>query len=261
MKILVTGSSGFIGFSVCIKLLMSEHSVVGIDNNDNYYSVKLKNLRLKKLLKYKKFKFLKLDITQKKILKNKISKIKFDYLYHFAAQPGVRYSLKEPKKYYSVNVIGFQNILDTLNISRLKKVIYASSSSVYGDQMKFPVNENAILKAKNPYGLSKIINEQMAEIYNKIFTHFIRYANTIVFLSCATKNSFFKVFHNSFIEKKFYVIDSQVFPLLPKTGEVCLYVGSNKKNKNILFFMKKYTLGEKKRLPIQGHSHLEWKHQ
>jgi hypothetical protein len=71
------------------------------------------------------------------------------------------------------------------------------------------------------------------KIYNKIFTHFIRYANTIVFLSCATKNSFFKVFHNSFIEKKFYVIDSQVFPHLPKTGEVCLYVGSNKKNKNI----------------------------
>ncbi len=89
-------------------------------------------------------------------------------LYHFAAQPGVRYSLINPKKYYDVNIIGFQNILKNIRKKSIKKIIYASSSSVYGDQKKFPISEKSQLRAKNPYGLTKIINEQIAEVYSNI---------------------------------------------------------------------------------------------
>ncbi len=168
MKILITGCAGFIGFSLSEYLLKKDHYIVGIDNLDNYYSVKIKKKRLGILKKYKKFHFYKLDITNDAILKKKISVLKFDYVYHFAAQPGVRYSLANPKKYYDVNVVGFQNILKNINIKMIKKIIYASSSSVYGDQLKFPINENSLLKAKNPYGLTKIINEEIADIYSKI---------------------------------------------------------------------------------------------
>ncbi len=168
MKILITGVAGFIGFSLAKKLLNQNKIVYGIDNLDNYYSVKLKKNRLTQLRKYKKFKFYNIDICKYKILKKKIKNLKFDYIYHFAAQPGVRYSLVNPKKYYDVNVLGFQNILENINKMKLKKIIYASSSSVYGDQLKFPINESSPLKAKNPYGLTKIINEEIAEIYSKI---------------------------------------------------------------------------------------------
>ena len=169
MKILITGVAGFIGFSLAKKLLDKNEIVYGIDNLDNYYnSSNLKNIRLSMLKKYKKFFFYKIDITKNEILKKKISLLKYDYVYHFAAQPGVRYSLVNPKKYYDVNIVGFQNILESINKKQVKKIIYASSSSVYGDQLKFPINEDSPLKAKNPYGLTKIINEEMADIYSKI---------------------------------------------------------------------------------------------
>ena len=167
MKILVTGVAGFIGFSLANDLLSKKYSVVGIDNFDNYYSVNLKKNRVHVLRKFKNFRFYKIDIRNFKSLK-KISKIKFDTVYHFAAQPGVRYSLINPKKYYETNVKGFENLLDTIQINNLKKVFYASSSSVYGDQKKFPINEKAILMSKNPYGESKIINENTAKIYSKV---------------------------------------------------------------------------------------------
>ena len=98
MKILITGVAGFIGFSLAKKLLNQNKIVYGIDNLDNYYSVKLKKNRLTQLRKYKKFNFYNIDICKNKILKKKIKNLKFDYIYHFAAQPGVRYSLVNPKK-------------------------------------------------------------------------------------------------------------------------------------------------------------------
>ena len=107
MKVLITGVAGFIGFSVGDYLLKKGFFVLGIDNLDDYYSQKLKKKRLNLLKKNKKFLFHKIDITKISQLK-KISKTRFDFLFHFAAQPGVRYSLINPKKYYDVNIIGFK---------------------------------------------------------------------------------------------------------------------------------------------------------
>ncbi len=168
MKVLITGCAGFIGFSLAKKFLENGHTVYGLDNYDKYYSVKLKRVRIHELNKFKKFKFYNQDITKFEKLIFLIKKINFQYVYHFAAQPGVRYSLIDPKKYMDVNIIGFQNILRALEHKKINAIIYASSSSVYGDQKKFPVSEKSTLKAKNPYGLSKIVNEETAEIYSKI---------------------------------------------------------------------------------------------
>ena len=178
MKILITGVSGFIGFSLADKLLKLGYNVVGLDNNNSYYSPKFKKKRLKEIAKYKNFKFLKIDISNKKQLM-KISKYKFDYIFHFAAQPGVRYSLVNPSLYYSSNIIGFQNLFEIINFKSIKKVFYASSSSVYGEQKKFPINENSKLNAKNPYGMSKIINENLAEILS--FTHSVPFIGLRLF--------------------------------------------------------------------------------
>ena len=168
MKVLVTGSLGFIGFSLTRELLEKKYKVVGIDNIDNYYSIKLKHQRLEILKSFKNYTHHKIDITSQNSLK-KINKLNFTYVFHFAAQAGVRYSLINPKKYFDVNVLGFQNVLKSLRKNSIKKIIYASSSSVYGDQKKFPTSENQNLNAKNPYAQSKIINEKTADIYNKIF--------------------------------------------------------------------------------------------
>ncbi len=169
MKVLITGCAGFIGFSIAKELIEKNYKVYGIDNFDNYYSLKLKKKRIRELQKNKKFVFKKIDITQEKILNSYLSKILFDYVFHFAAQPGVRYSLINPKKYFKTNVLGYQNLINSLNKKKLKKIIYASSSSVYGDQKVFPTKEHYNLKAKNPYGLSKILKENLSEIYSTIY--------------------------------------------------------------------------------------------
>ncbi len=169
MKILITGCAGFIGFSLTNEILKKNIYVVGIDNLNNYYDRNLKLKRLNILKKFNNFKFIKVDIRKVNTNLNKISNIEFDYLYHFAAQPGVRYSFKNPKLYYDTNVKGFFNVVSTVNKKKLKKIIYASSSSVYGDQLKFPIKENAKLRAKNPYGATKIQNEKMSEKLSKKF--------------------------------------------------------------------------------------------
>jgi len=168
MNILITGGLGFIGFSLSKYLLEKGFKIYCIDNQDKYYSVKLKKQRLLILKNHKKFIYFNNDITNFSKLKNKIAKIKIDYLFHFAAQAGVRYSLINPKKYYDTNVKGFNNIIEAINKKKLKKIIYASSSSVYGDQKKFPTDEKSELNAKNVYGKSKIINELNANIWCKI---------------------------------------------------------------------------------------------
>ena len=164
-NIIITGCAGFIGFSLCQKLLKDKkNKIIGIDILNNYYDVRLKKQRLKILTNYKNFVFKKIDVCHysqlSKILNKKVSAI-----YHFAAQAGVQFSIKSPKKYMDSNVVGFFNILELSKIFGIKKIFYASSSSVYGDSKKFPVKENFILKPKNFYGLTKKTNEEMAEIF------------------------------------------------------------------------------------------------
>jgi UDP-glucuronate 4-epimerase len=167
MKILITGAAGFIGFHFAKYLSEKNITVIGVDNLNNYYSPRLKNIRLSILKKNKNFIFYKKDITEYK----KIKKIFIDHnittIYHFAAQAGVRYSILHPRKYLDSNIKGFFNILEICKDFRIKKLYYASSSSVYGDLKTFPLNENFYTKPKNFYSFSKKTNEDMAEIYSR----------------------------------------------------------------------------------------------
>ncbi len=165
MKILITGSAGFIGYNFSKYLLNnSNHKIIGFDNLNNYYSVKIKKNRIKHLKKYKNFKFFKGDLKNKDNLK-KIFKSKIDVVFHFAAQAGVRYSLQNPRAYLDSNMVGFFNIIENIQIYNVKKFFYASSSSVYGDSIKFPLNEPDFINPRNIYGLTKKNNEEMVEVF------------------------------------------------------------------------------------------------
>jgi len=208
MKILITGVAGFIGFHLTQNLLKKKIKVIGIDNINNYYSPKLKKLRLEKLKKNKNFIFYKKDITKFINLEKIFQDNKNIFvIYHFAAQAGVRYSVVNPKKYFQSNIIGFFNILQCCKKYKIKKLFYASSSSVYGDLKKFPLDERLNTKPKNFYALSKKINEDMAEIYSKLykftavglrfFTVFGEYGRPDMFifklLKCSFKKKIFKL--------------------------------------------------------------------
>lgn len=166
-NILITGVAGFIGFNTANEL-SKIHNVYGVDNLDNYYSKKIKIQRLKQLKKNKNFLFKNLDIVSLKKLKNFISKKKISIIIHLAAQAGVRYSYINPEKYLKNNIIGFLNIIWSAKENGVKKIIYASSSSVYGDNKSYPLKENILLKPKNIYAVSKMLNEKTAELYQQI---------------------------------------------------------------------------------------------
>lgn len=171
MKILLTGCCGFIGFNFVNSLVKTNKKIkiVGIDNLNNYYSVGLKKARLKILLKSKNFTFQKMDLENLKLLNNLFKKNKFDCIFHLAAQAGVRYSIENPKKYIDSNIVGFFNIIELARKTNIKKIFYASSSSVYGDSKKFPLNEKTIINPKNTYGLTKKFNEELAEVYSNYY--------------------------------------------------------------------------------------------
>lgn len=171
MKILITGVAGFIGFSLANHLIKKKYvEVFGIDNYDNYYSVLLKKKRIKVLKKNKNFSFTKIDITNNNNLKEYFKKKNFDIVFHFAAQAGARYSLINPKKYINVNIYGFLNVINCIKENKINKFFYASSSSVYGESKKFPLKETGLTSPKNIYGYSKLINEQIADYYSRIYS-------------------------------------------------------------------------------------------
>ncbi len=169
-RILVTGSAGFIGFHLCKELLKKKIFVIGIDNLDNYYDVNLKKKRLQILKKYRNFKFLNIDIINKKKLTNAFIQHKFRYIFHLAAQAGVRYSIENPKKYIDTNICGFQNILDLSKKFKIKHLLYASSSSVYGINREKKLDESK--PSEHPisvYAATKKSNEMFAHVYSNLF--------------------------------------------------------------------------------------------
>ena len=172
MKILVTGAAGFIGFHLCEKLLEAKHQILGIDNINNYYDVKLKKNRLKILLGKKNFKFKKIDISDANFVK-KIYPIakNFRIIIHLAAQAGVRYSITHPYKYIESNVKAQISILELAKkIKNFEHLIYASSSSVYGSNKKTPFSIDD--RVDNPislYGASKRSGELITQSYSKMF--------------------------------------------------------------------------------------------
>ena len=207
MKILITGVAGFIGFNVAEYLLKKNYIVYGIDNFEKYYSPTLKKKRIVNLKKYKNFFFKKINICNSSILNKILKKKKISTIIHFAAQAGVRYSLINPKKYIDNNILGFFNIIEFAKLNKIKKIIYASSSSVYGDSNKFPLKEKIKLNPKNIYGLSKKINEEMAQIFEKQYKiKFVGLRFFTVFGKWGRPDMFiFKLFKSLFEKKPFYL--------------------------------------------------------
>lgn len=171
MKILITGCAGFIGSHLTKKLLEKKHLLFGFDNLNDYYNPKLKKLRLEKLIgKQKNFKFLKGDICNREFLKKLFKNNNFDQVIHLAAQAGVRYSLVNPYVYQKTNLEGTLNILEMIRNYSKAKLIFTSSSSVYGNSKKIPFSEND--RCDQPislYSATKRAGELMVKSYHHLY--------------------------------------------------------------------------------------------
>ena len=171
-KILITGSCGFIGYHLCRRLL-SEYDVtiVGIDNMNDYYEVSLKEARLKELEGlHKDFTFFKMDIADKEKVEELFAEQKFDLVVNLAAQAGVRYSLENPDAYLKSNVSGFYNILEAVRHHPVEHLVFASSSSVYGNNAKVPFStEDKVDEPVSLYAATKKANELFAYSYSTLY--------------------------------------------------------------------------------------------
>ena len=162
MKILVTGSAGFIGYHLVNGLTSNiKNTVIGIDSVNGYYSTKVKKLRLKILKQKKNFTFKKINLENTKKLRLLIKNFQPDTVFHIAGQPGVLYSFKNPLSYKKNNISATKNLSLICKKYKVKKFIFASSSSVYGDQKKFPIKESFKKKPKNYYAKTKLICEDI----------------------------------------------------------------------------------------------------
>ena len=162
MKILVTGSAGFIGYHLVNGLTSNiKNTVIGIDSVNGYYSTKVKKLRLKILKRKKNFTFKKINLENTKKLRLLIKNFQPDTVFHIAGQPGVLYSFKNPLSYKKNNISATKNLSLICKKYKVKKFIFASSSSVYGDQKKFPIKESFKKKPKNYYAKTKLICEDI----------------------------------------------------------------------------------------------------
>ena len=174
MSILVTGAAGFIGYHLTKKLLLEDNTVIGVDNLNDYYDPNLKKSRLDNLNSIDNtkgnFLFYKKDIADKENLLDLFKENHIDYVINLAAQAGVRYSLKNPKAYINSNILGFSNILELCREFKIKHLLYASSSSVYGGDKRMPFSES--YGANHPvslYAATKRSNELMAHCYSHLF--------------------------------------------------------------------------------------------
>ena len=168
----ITGSAGFIGSNLAKRILTDEKDVmvIGLDNMNNYYDVKIKEWRLAQLNKYDNFKFIKGDLADKETVENIFKKYHPNIVVNLAAQAGVRYSITNPDAYIQSNLIGFYNILECCRNYPVEHLVYASSSSVYGSNKKVPYSTDD--KVDNPvslYAATKKSNELMAHSYSKLY--------------------------------------------------------------------------------------------
>lgn len=170
MKILVTGAAGFIGFHLSQKLLSNGNEIIGLDNLNDYYEVSLKETRLALLKQENNFRFYQLDLANKEGIEKLFQEHQFDVVVNLAAQAGVRYSIKNPHAYINSNIVGFINILEGCRHSKVKHLVFASSSSVYGENKKIPfsVYDN-VDHPISLYAASKKSNELMAHTYSHLY--------------------------------------------------------------------------------------------
>lgn len=168
--ILVTGAAGFIGFHLCRRLLEDGYQVAGIDNLNDYYDVRLKKARLEQIQNIKNFRFFKISLEEKDTVLNLFLSEKFDYVVNLAAQAGVRYSLINPYAYVDSNIYGFLNILEGCRHNKIRHLIFASSSSVYGLNTKMPFStHHNVDHPISMYAATKKANELMAHTYSYLY--------------------------------------------------------------------------------------------
>lgn len=240
MKILVTGAAGFIGFHVTKSLINLGHQVIGLDNINDYYDTKLKYDRLKELginkneakiynsitspsILYKNsLRFVRMNLQNRVELPLLFKKEKFDVVCNLAAQAGVRYSIENPETYIDSNIVGFLNILECCRNYKIKHLVYASSSSVYGLNEKVPFStQDRVDKPISLYAASKKSNELMAHTYSHLFnipTTGLRFFTVygpwgrpdmaiFLFTKAISENKSIKVFNHGNLERDFTYID------------------------------------------------------
>jgi len=234
MKILVTGAAGFIGYHLVKNLIEDNHEVIGLDNINDYYSTNLKFDRLNELginkdsakdflnlngsNLFQNFKFIRMNLEDRDNLPKLFKNQKFNVVCNLAAQAGVRYSIKNPETYIDSNIVGFLNILECCRNYNIKKLVYASSSSVYGNNEKIPFDETDNTdKPISLYAASKKSNELMAHTYSHLFkfeTIGLRFFSVYgswgrpdmayyLFADAITKDKPIKVFNNGELSRDF----------------------------------------------------------
>ncbi len=225
MNVLVTGAAGFIGYSLSARLLDSGHTVYGIDNLNDYYDVNLKKNRLSRLEKKPGFVFQKLDLADRRNMASLFDSHAFDCVVNLAAQAGVRHSIENPATYVDSNLTGFANVLEGCRHSKVKHLVYASSSSVYGlnTHMPFSVHQN-VDHPISLYAASKKANELMAHTYSYLYnlpTTGLRFFTVygpwgrpdmalFLFTKAILKNEPIKVFNHGKMQRDFTYIDDIV---------------------------------------------------
>lgn len=241
MKILVTGTAGFIGFHTSLSLVKSGHQVYGVDNINDYYDQDLKFNRLNELgfnkfeseifknetesKKFKNFRFTRIDINEEKYLNKIFQKEKFEVVCHLAAQAGVRFSINNPKAYIDSNINGFLNIIELCRNYNVKHLVYASSSSVYGNNKKVPFEiEDNVDKPISLYAATKKSNELIAHCYGHLYnfkTTGLRFFTVYgpwgrpdmayyLFANAIANDKPIKAFNNGNMERDFTYIDDVV---------------------------------------------------
>ncbi len=241
MKILVTGAAGFIGFHTCLKLVNQGHNVYGIDNINDYYDPKLKFDRLIELgfdkfdveifknntqsTKFNSLRFSRIDIVDDDSIDNLFKQEQFEIVCHLAAQAGVRHSIKNPKAYIDSNINGFLNILEGCRNHKVKHLVYASSSSIYGENKKVPFETtDNVDHPISLYAATKKSNELMAHTYGHLYgfkTTGLRFFTAYgpwgrpdmayyLFAKAISNDQPIKVFNNGQMERDFTYIDDIV---------------------------------------------------
>ena len=241
MKILVTGAAGFIGFHTCLKLVKQGHEVYGIDNINDYYDPKLKFNRLNELgfsgddtklfskevqsVKFNSLRFSRIDLVDDDSIDSLFKNEQFEVVCNLAAQAGVRYSIENPKAYIDTNIAGFLNILEACRNHKVKHLVYASSSSVYGENKKVPFETtDNVDHPISLYAATKKSNELMAHTYGHLYgfkTTGLRFFTVYgpwgrpdmayyLFAEAISNNKPIKVFNNGEMERDFTYIDDIV---------------------------------------------------
>jgi UDP-glucose 4-epimerase len=242
MMILVTGGAGFIGSHI-IEMLLGRHEVICLDNFDAYYNVGFKKKNIEPFLANENFKLVEGSILDKRLLRELIEGV--EYIFHNAAQPGVRASVNDPLKAHEVNATGTLNVLKAALDSDVKKVINASSSSVYGEVMYLPFDEKHPTRPVSPYGVSKLAAEHYCRVFQEVYglnTVSLRYFTVFgphmrpdlaisIFIGRALKNEPIEIFGDGEKTRDFTYIHNIVEAnlLAMKKGKGEYNIGSGKR--------------------------------